>query len=87
MVWEGETRVGQFDVHYARGMIHATLILEVNLSVGSEEDLLEQLDQEVVSSHEPNLERSDFLVTVFHGEEIRSYADPLRLEDDDDDWR
>ncbi|MDH7568198.1 MAG: hypothetical protein QHJ73_01260 [Armatimonadota bacterium] len=84
-LWEDETRVGQFDVHYARGMVHGTLILEVNLSVSSEEQLLAQIDQEVVASHEPNLDRSDFLVTVFRGEEIRSYADPLHAEDDDDD--
>lgn len=85
MIWEGDTRVGQFDVHYARDMIHATVVLEVNLSVRSEEQLRNQIDQDVVSSYEPNFERSNFLVTIFHGQEVRSYADPLSLGDDEED--
>ena len=75
LIWEEENRVGQLDLHYAHDTVHATLILETDLSVTSEEELLTQVDQDVVTSYLPNFERSDFIVTVFRGEEISSYTD------------
>jgi hypothetical protein len=79
LIWEEENRVAQLDLHYAGETIHATLILEADLSVTSEEELLTQIDEEVVSSYLPNFDRSDFLVTVFRGEEISSYTDSGNL--------
>lgn len=75
LVWEDEKRVGQVDLHYLQETIHATLILEADLSVTSEEELLAQLDDEVVASYLPHFDRQDFVVTVFRGEEISSYTD------------
>jgi hypothetical protein len=75
LIWEEENRVGQLDLHYAHDTVHATLILETDLSVTSEEELLTQVDQDIVTSYLPNFERSDFIVTVFRGEEISSYTD------------
>ena len=63
---------------------HATLILEADLSVTSEEELLTQIDEDVVSSYLPSFDRNDFLVTVFRGEEISSYTDSQSIEDDDE---
>jgi hypothetical protein len=75
LIWEEENRVGQLDLHYAGETIHATLILESDLSVTSEEELLTQVDEDVVASYLPSFDRTDFLVTVFRGEEISSYTD------------
>jgi hypothetical protein len=36
LIWEENNRVGQLDLHYAQDTIHATLILETDLSVTSE---------------------------------------------------
>ena len=33
LIWEEENRVGQLDLHYAGETVHATLILETDLSV------------------------------------------------------
>lgn len=75
LIWEEENRVGQLDLHYAHDTVHATLILETDFSITSEEELLTQIDQDIVTSYLPSFERSDFIVTVFRGEEISSYTD------------
>ncbi len=85
LVWEEENRVGQLDLHYHNETIHATVILEAALSVTSEEELLTQIDDEIVSSYLPSFDRSDFLVTVFRGDEISSYTDSGNLEPDDEE--
>ncbi len=87
LIWEEERRVGQLDVHYAQDTIYATLILEADLTPETEEELLSQIDEDIVSSYLPSFEREDFLVTVFRGEEISSYTDSSgALDDMDDDF-
>src|SRR5206468_191585 len=85
LIWEENNRVGQLDLHYAHDTIHATLILEADLSVTSEEELLTQIDEDIVSSYLPSFERDDFLVTVFRGEEISSYTDSQSMQDDEEE--
>lgn len=85
LIWEDNNRVGQVDLHFAHDTIHATLILESDLSVTSEEELLTQIDEDIVSSYLPSFERDDFLVTVFRGEEISSYTDSQSLGDDEEE--
>ena len=85
LIWEENNRVGQLDLHFAHDTIHATLILEADLSVTSEEELLTQIDEDVVSSYLPSFDRNDFLVTVFRGEEISSYTDSQSIEDDEEE--
>ena len=86
VIWEGEERVGQLDVHYVRETIHATLILEASLSVVSEKELLEQIDQDLISSYLPIFERENLLITIYRGEEINTYMDPqVTLEEDGSD--
>jgi hypothetical protein len=85
LIWEEENRVGWVNLHYAGETIHATVILESDLSVTSEEELLTQIDEDIVSSYLPIYDRSDFLVTVFRGEEISSYTDSGNLEPEDDE--
>ena len=74
VVWETDRRVGQVHLHYAHDTIHATILLEVDLSVVEEEELLEQIDEDIVSSYLPSFEREDLLVTIFRGEEMNSFS-------------
>jgi hypothetical protein len=86
VIWDGENRIGQLDLHYAGDIIHGTLILELELAATLEESLLTQIDQDIVSSYRPSFDREDFLVTVYHGEEISTYTDAQNdLNDDEDD--
>ncbi|HEY3411835.1 MAG TPA: hypothetical protein VGM51_02135 [Armatimonadota bacterium] len=85
IVWEGENRVGQLDLHYAGDIIHGTLILEMEITTTQEEELLTQIDQDVVSSYRPSFDREDFLVTVYRGEEISTYTDAQNDLDGEND--
>ena len=84
LIWEEDNRVGQLDLHFAHDTIHATLILEADLSVSMEEELLTQIDEDIVSSYLPSFDRNDFLVTVFRGEEISSYTDSQTIDEDEE---
>ena len=72
-------------VRTAHDTIHATLILESDLSVTSEEELLSQIEEEIVNSYLPSFERNDFIVTVFRGEEISSYTDSGHIDDGEEE--
>ena len=87
LIWEDDRRIGQIDLHYAieSRTVHATLLLEADLTVAVEEELLAQIDDDIVSSYLPSFEREDFLVTVFRGEEISNYTDSSGALDDMDD--
>lgn len=89
VIWDNETRVGQVHLHYAHDTIHAAVLLEVDLSVKEEEELLETIDEDIVSSYLPSFEREDLLVTLYRAEELSSFSyssqdiDPLGPEDED----
>lgn len=85
LVWDGEKRVGQVDIHFAHDTIHATVIFETDLSVSEEEELLAQIDDDIVSSYLPRFEREDFVAHVFRGEEISRYTDCSGAMDEMDD--
>ena len=79
LVWDGERRVGQVDIHYPGQyrdpLVHATLILEAMLSQEEEEVLIAQIDEDIVSSYLPHFDRQDFLITVYRGHEVNQYND------------
>lgn len=85
LLWEDDTRLGQVDLHYGPDLIHATLILERELSSEQQADVVDQIDQDVVASHLPRFGREDFLVTVFQGRELEPFSDGPDEDDFDDD--
>src|SRR2546423_15392417 len=85
LIWDGEKRTGQIDIHFARDTIHATVIFETYLTVSEEEELLAQIDDDIVSSFLPRFEREDFVAHVFRGEEISRYTDCSGAMDEIDD--
>ena len=89
LVWDADKRVGQIDIHFSHDTIHATVIFESDLSVGEEEELLAQVDDDIVSSYLPRFEREDFVAHVFRGEEISRYTDCSgamdELDEEDDE--
>ncbi|MGQ9730326.1 MAG: hypothetical protein ACUVX8_03555 [Candidatus Zipacnadales bacterium] len=87
LAWEEERRVGQIDIHYGSDVIHATVILEEDLSDENLDRLLKQLDRDVVASYLQEFERENLLVSVFRGEEILTTSDEdLEESDEDADW-
>ncbi len=86
IIWQEDVRLGQADIHYGLDLIHATLVLEKDLTTEQQSDLVDQIDQDIVSSHLPQFAREDFLVTVFRGSELESFSDgEPDVEDDDSD--
>lgn len=85
LIWDGDKRMGQVDLHYAHDTIHATIVFESDLTVSDEEELLAQIDDDIVSSYMPRFEREDFVAHVFRGEEISRYTDCSGAMDDLDD--
>ena len=85
LLWDEDTRLGQVDLHFGTDLIHATLILERELTSEQQADIVDQIDQEVVSSHLPRFGREDFLVTVFQGRELEPFSDGPDEDDFDDD--
>jgi hypothetical protein len=84
IIWQEDTRLGQADIHYGYDLIHATLVLEKDLTPEQQGDLVDQIDQDIVSSHLPQFAREDFLVTVFRGTELESFSDGEPDVDEDD---
>ena len=83
VVYGGARRIGRIDIHYARFEVHGTLIVEVELTDDEVQQLIDQLDEELVQTHDP--EREDFLVTVYCGEELGFCSDEYDSEDEEDD--
>ncbi len=85
LIWDEDTRVGQVDLHYGPDLIHATLILERDMTPEQQADIVDQIDQEVVASHLPRFGREDFLVTVFQGRELEPFSDGPDEDDFDEE--
>jgi hypothetical protein len=83
VVYGGARRIGRVDLHYARFEVHATLTLEVDLTDDEVQQLIDQMDEELVQTHDP--EREDFLVTVYRGEELGFYSDEYDSDEDEDE--
>ena len=83
VVYGGARRIGRVDLHYARFEVHGTLLLEVELTDDEIQQLIDQMDEELVQTHDP--EREDFLVTVFRGEELGFYSDEFEAEESEED--
>lgn len=72
-IYGGARRLGRVDLHYGRFEVSASLLLEVALTDDEQQQLIDQIDEELVQSYDP--EREDFLVTVFKAEELGFYSD------------
>src|SRR5439155_26925158 len=82
VVYGGARRIGRLDLHYARFEVHGTLISEVELTDDEVQQLIDQIDEELVQTHDP--EREDFLVTVYRGEELGFYSDEYDSDDEEE---
>ena len=88
LVWDGDSRIAQADLHYGPDLIHGTVVLERDFTEAEVDDLLKQLDRDVVSSYLQDFERENFFVSVFRGDEILTTSDEdlEDVEPEDDAW-
>ena len=76
LIWDGETRLGQVDLHFADSSVQADVFLETDLTEEERGELFQQLDDDIVSSDLPSFERDQFIITVFLGREVDSFNYP-----------
>jgi len=81
VIWRGDRRVGQADIHYADNSAQADLFLEAPLDEEEQHHLIRQLDDDVVSSYLPSFDRDQFIVTIFVGQETDSFNWPPGSEE------
>ena len=70
---DGDHTVARADVHFTGGAAHATLVVHHSVGEDRLHDLLEALDDRIVSTADPH--REDLIVTVWRGEEVGVFAD------------
>lgn len=75
LIWRGEDRIGQIDVHYAGEHIYATVVLEEDLETEEESQIIAMLDEDVVTSYLSRYTREDLVIHVFRGQNIGQYSD------------
>ncbi len=78
---EAEHAIARADIHLTAAGAHATLVIHQSVSDDTLHDLLEALDDEIVSTADPY--REDLIVTVWRGEEVGVFADDSDDEDED----
>lgn len=75
---EGEA-IGRVDLHFAASTaVHATLCVPEEFDDGDVQDLIADIDERLVLSHDPD--RADFIVTVWKGSAAGIYS-----EDDEEE--
>ena len=85
ILWDDDTRLGQIDIHYNLDLINATLVLEKELDVTAQNAIIDQIDEEIITSYLPRFERENFLITIYQGKELEPYADGEPDVGDDDE--
>lgn len=80
---DGENTLGRVDVHYTGSAAHATLVVHAALGDEQVQDLLEAIDDRIVTTADPY--REDLIVTVWRGEEMGVFADDDSEDEDGDD--
>lgn len=84
LIWAGERRLGQVDLHYADAIIHANMLLEADLNEDEVMLLCAQIDEDIATSYLPSFEREEFIITIFRGEEVDSFNYPPSDEEGDE---
>jgi hypothetical protein len=79
---EAERPLGRVDLHYGSAVVHALLLVEMELDDTDVHNLIERIDSDLVwTSDRP---RDDFLVTVYRGQEVGMFSDDEDEEEGDE---
>ncbi|MBI3978596.1 MAG: hypothetical protein HY331_10475 [Chloroflexi bacterium] len=73
IIREGDQRVGRVDLHFTQSVVHATLAVEERLTEDEIMDLIDLIDEDLVSSSD--VPRDDFVIAVYQGREVGVYSD------------
>jgi hypothetical protein len=74
---DGE-RIGRLDLHFTPTVVHATLCVQNTLASGEIQDLIDVIDEELVTS--ADTPREDLVVAVYQGQEVGVFSDQMEEE-------
>ena len=81
-IFDGDRTVGRIDIHFTSAHIHGSLSIIESMTTGDVEEIIEMVDEELVSS--ADAERSDFIVTVYQGHLLGIYSDEDFTDDEEE---
>jgi hypothetical protein len=76
-----EHSLGRVDLHFTSSVAYATLAVHDSLDEEAVQRLIAEIDERLVTSADPY--REDFIVTVWRGREVGTFADEPDFDDDD----
>lgn len=83
LILEEDNRLGRIDLHFGNDMVFGTLVVEREISEQEVQDLIEAIDDELVTSAQ--MPRDDFVVTVYQGKEVGVYSDEYMESDEEEE--
>lgn len=83
LISRGDTALGRVDIHFTSTIVYGVLIVEQPMSDDDVVSLIGNIDEDLVWS--ADLPRDDFVVTVYKGQEVGVYTDPVYVDDEGDD--
>ncbi len=81
VIVEEGTQVGRLDLHFARGIVHGTLVVAESLTQDAIQDLLTIVDEDIIDA--VGVERDEFVVHIHQGRDLGIYANPDFTQQDD----
>lgn len=83
LILDGEDRLGRIELHFTPTVVYGTLIIERELGEDDILDLIEQTDDELVTT--ADVAREDYIVNVYQGRDAGTYSDEFFDEEDEED--
>ena len=71
---ENDVGIGRVDLHYADGVVHATINVAESLTTAAIHELIDTVDQELVDS--VGIIRDDMIFHVHQGRDLGVYSGP-----------
>lgn len=74
IIWDYNTCIGHVHLHYAGMLVYMSLMLEIDLTESERVMLVEQIDDNIISSYMPSFDRDNLLVTIYRVKELDSFT-------------
>lgn len=79
-----DNKIGRVDLHFSGSVVCATLCVGEALTNDDIKELIDVIDEELVTSADAG--REDFVITVYQGREVGVFSDQDAEEGEDSEW-
>ena len=74
LIWDGDIRVGHLHLHYSYDIVYMTLALEIDMTKEEKDDLVDEIDDTIISSAIPPYDRHALNVTILRASNADTYT-------------